>query len=231
MKIPIPHRLMISLAHSRRALLAFGLVWLLTACGGGGGGSAGDSGQGSTGSQSDTTSPTVTVSSPTDGSTVLATVTVSADASDNVGVTGVEFILDDNVLLGEATAAPYTISWDTTTATGGSHTLVAIARDAAGNFSSSATVTVVVGNAIGDNTALLAWDANVEPDVAGYRVYYGTSPGSYDQAKGNGTIVESGTSYLVADLTSGVRYYFTVTAYDTSGNESDYATEVFKDIP
>jgi hypothetical protein len=71
---------------------------------------------------------------------------VTANASDNVGVTGVQFRLDGAALGAEDTSAPYSTSWDTTTASAGSHTLTAVARDAAGNTGTSSPVTVTVSN-------------------------------------------------------------------------------------
>ena len=94
----------------------------------------------------DTTPPTVTMTAPANGATVSATVTVSADASDNVGVAGVQFQLDGANLGSEVTSAPYSISWDTTTASNGTHSLTAVARDAAGNRGTAAAVTVTVSN-------------------------------------------------------------------------------------
>jgi hypothetical protein len=94
----------------------------------------------------DTTSPTVSISSPAAGSTVSGTTTVSANASDNVGVAGVQFKLDGANLGAENTTSPYSASWNTTTAGNGSHTLTAVARDAAGNQTTSASVTVTVSN-------------------------------------------------------------------------------------
>src|SRR5262249_27577767 len=86
----------------------------------------------------DTTAPTVSRTSPTNGATVSGTITVSANASDNVGVVGVQFKLDDVVNLGaEDTASPYSVTWNTVSATNGNHTLTAVARDAAGNTTSS----------------------------------------------------------------------------------------------
>jgi hypothetical protein len=96
---------------------------------------------------SDTTPPTVGITSPASGATVSATITVTANASDNVGVVGVQFQVDGVNGGAEATTAPYSVPWDTTTASNGSHTLTAIARDAAGNRSTSAPVTVTVANA------------------------------------------------------------------------------------
>jgi hypothetical protein len=94
----------------------------------------------------DTTPPTVAITSPASGATVAGPVTISADASDNVGVVGVEFSLDGGPGVADTTA-PYSISWDTTGTSNGSHTLTAIAQDAAGNRTTSAPVTITVNNA------------------------------------------------------------------------------------
>ncbi len=64
--------------------------------------------------------------------------------SDNVGVVGVQFLLDGANLGAEDTTSPYSVSWNTATAAIGSHTLTARARDAAGNTTTSAAVTVTV---------------------------------------------------------------------------------------
>ena len=95
----------------------------------------------------DSTAPTVSVTAPSAGATVSGTaVTVSATASDNVGVLGVQFLLDGVALSTEDTTSPYSRTWNTTTASNGSHTLTARARDAAGNTTTSAGVTVTVNN-------------------------------------------------------------------------------------
>src|SRR5438046_131151 len=85
----------------------------------------------SNGPPPDTTPPTVSISSPANGATVSGTIPVTANASDNVGVAGVQFLLDGAALGAEDTAAPFGVSWNTATASRGSHTLTAIARDAA----------------------------------------------------------------------------------------------------
>ncbi len=96
----------------------------------------------------DTTPPSVSITSPGNGQTVKGTVSVSANASDNVGVVGVQFLLDNGVNgSAESTTAPYSVSWNTATVSDGSHTITAVARDAAGNVSPpSAPVTVTVAN-------------------------------------------------------------------------------------
>jgi hypothetical protein len=106
------------------------------------------------GGSGDTTAPTVSVTAPTAGSTVSGTsVAVSANASDNVGVVGVQFKVDGVNLGAEDTVSPYTVNWNTTTATNGSHSITAVARDAAGNTTTSSAVNVTVSNSGGDTTA------------------------------------------------------------------------------
>src|SRR5437762_2536780 len=98
-------------------------------------------------SVTDTTAPVVAVTAPVSGATVSgSSVSVSASASDDVAVAGVQFKLDGANLGAEDTAAPYTTSWTTTTATNAAHALMAVARDAAGNRTTSATVSVTVAN-------------------------------------------------------------------------------------
>lgn len=95
----------------------------------------------------DTTAPTVSITAPANGATVSgSSVTVSATASDNTGVSGVQFKLDGNNLNGEDTSSPYSTTWNASGVTNGSHTLTAVARDAAGNSTTSSTINVTVNN-------------------------------------------------------------------------------------
>ena len=89
--------------------------------------------------------PIVAITSPGNGITVSGSVSVTANASDNVGVSKVEFYID-NTPKSTITASPYTYSWDTTGYSSDSHTLSAIAYDAAGNTGTSTSVTVTVNN-------------------------------------------------------------------------------------
>jgi hypothetical protein len=95
----------------------------------------------------DTTPPTVSITAPVSGSTVSGTIAVSANAADNVGVTSVQFLIDGNITGSPDTAAPYTYSWNTAVYTNGTHTVTAVAKDAAGNSATSAGMTVNVSNA------------------------------------------------------------------------------------
>ena len=86
----------------------------------------------------------------------------------------------------------------------------------------------------GDGTALISWtpptentDGSSLTDLAGYKIHYGTSPGSYSE-----TITINGTgltSYLVENL-GAADWYFSMTAFNSSGIESGYSPEVSKTI-
>jgi hypothetical protein len=112
----------------------------------------------------DSTPPTVAITSPAAGSPLLGTVSITASATDNVGVAGVQFQLDGANLGGEDTTSPYSISWNTTLATIGPHTLTAIARDAAGNSTTSTAVAVTVVSST-DPSFVGQWSAPFELGV------------------------------------------------------------------
>lgn len=121
------------------------LAGLLASCGGGGG-----TGDGGTGSASDTSAPTVTFTTPR---TASGLVVLSAAASDNVGIAGVQFKIGGVNLGAEDTTAPYELQWDTVLHANGSHTLTATARDAAGNATTSAPMTVTIANLLSSPTS------------------------------------------------------------------------------
>jgi glucose/arabinose dehydrogenase/chitodextrinase len=112
----------------------------------------------------DTTAPNVSLTAPANGATVSGTVNVTATASDNVGVVGVQFLLDGNNLGTEDTTAPYSVSWNTSTATNGAHVLTARARDAAGNSTTSAArnVTVAAPDAVPPTVAITSPTNNAQ---------------------------------------------------------------------
>jgi hypothetical protein len=92
--------------------------------------------------------PTVSMTAPASGATVSGTVSVTANASSSIGVASVQFQLDSANVGSLVTTAPYSFSWNTTTAANGSHTLRAIAKDTAGTSTTSVSVTVTVSNAV-----------------------------------------------------------------------------------
>ncbi len=94
----------------------------------------------------DTTPPTIAITAPANGVTVSGSVTVSANASDNVGVASVQFFLDGSNLGSLLIVSPYSVAWNTATASNGAHTLTAQAKDAVGNVGNAVAVNVTAAN-------------------------------------------------------------------------------------
>ena len=185
----------------------------------------------------DQTPPSVSITAPAAGATVSAGVYVEAAASDASGVAGVQFRVDGANVGPEDTAAPFEVPWDTATVSAGSHVLTAVARDAAGNSATSASVSVVVGGAdqtapvissiavssITSTSATIAWTTN-EPSIS--RAVYGLTA----------AYTSSSTLYLnraasfktvLSNLRPGTTYHFQVRAADASRNASSSADRTF----
>ena len=122
-----------------------------SATGGGGGGNA---------------SPTASITSPANGTTVKGTVTVTASASDSDGtVAKVTFKLPDGTTVTDTTA-PYSVSWNSTTVADGSAIITATSTDNAGASSTASSVTVTVANGTGGGTTPGAWSGSATPRTA-----------------------------------------------------------------
>jgi hypothetical protein len=132
----------------------------------------------------DTQAPTTSITAPLNGATVSATTNVTANATDNVGVTRVEFWLD-GALQSTDTTSPYAWSWNTTTATNGAHALQSKAFDAAGNAGTSTGVSVTVNNGGGGGSGA---------DVSGWMLTQANAAGTYTIPAG--TIIPA-EGYLV----------------------------------
>lgn len=93
--------------------------------------------------QVDTVAPTIALTGPLNGANVTGTAPITTNPADNIGVVRVRFYLDGKQL-GTRTVSPWKWNWDTTTVTKGNHTLGVRAEDAAGNASTTSTITVNV---------------------------------------------------------------------------------------
>jgi hypothetical protein len=92
-------------------------------------------------------------------------------------------------------------------------------------------VTSSAPSAVVSNGAVrLEWNSVSEPNVNGYRVYYGTASRNYQQPFGQGA-VSTTTNYTVTGLAGPGRYFFAVTATNTLGKESGFSDEIFVDLP
>lgn len=108
-------------------------------------------------STADRTPPTAAISSPRAGATVSGTISVSASASDGVGVAGVQFLIDGIRLGSEDTTDPYSAVWNTTGLANGLHTVSAAGRDGPGNM-----ITVTITTAV-NNSAVIPFPAPSPP--------------------------------------------------------------------
>ena len=127
----------------------------------------------------DTIAPTVTASE-SGGS---GTITLSASASDNVGVSNVEFYVD-SVLKGSDTTSPYSMTLDSTTLSNGTHALTAKAFDAAGNSTTSAAVNFSISNATSQQLIL---NSGFESGTASWTASSGVITSDASQAAYSGS--------------------------------------------
>src|SRR5256712_3468200 len=174
----------------------------------------------------DVTPPTVSITAPTTGATVSGSaVMVSASASDNVGVAGVQFKMDGVNLGAEVTLAPYSVSWNTTLATSGTHSLTAVARDAAGNTATSAAVGVTVDNtppvistvsasSISSAGALITWATNEASDS---QVNYGLTT-AYGSSTPLNLSLLTAHAVTLTGLLATTTYHYRVKSRDAAGN-------------
>jgi hypothetical protein len=143
----------------------------------------------------DSSPPTVTVVAPSDQSVIRGTVQLDVLASDNVGVTRVDYYLDGAQVASDASAPAWDEPWDSTAAADGSHTLVARARDAAGNVGSSAAVRLTVDN-VPDSTPT---PPTPPPSGACVRPYADSGP--WNTPIGPSPTVHANSSTYVASMT------------------------------
>ena len=143
------------------------------------------------------------------------TMTVTASVPPEVGNVVYAWYINGE---SRATGPSYTLGSDLAV---GIYRLDVTAFTADGSRAGSATYTFqVLENLV--TQATLIWDPNTEPDLAGYKLYYGLSSGNYPY------IVDVGnqTTYTLSNLEVGKTYYIAATAYTTAGLESDYSNEV-----
>lgn len=98
----------------------------------------------------DTTAPVVRITTPANGATVSGGIAVSATASDDKGVSKVDFLIDGQIVLSDS-AAPYSINWNTANASDGNHILAARAYDTSGNQAQH-EVSIVIKNSQSNDT-------------------------------------------------------------------------------
>ena len=184
----------------------------------------------------DATAPTAAIGAPADGATVGGTVSVAATASDNVGVTKVELLVNGAVKASSA-AAPYRFSWNTTSVADGTAALQARAHDAAGNVATSAAVRVTVANADSTKPTVALTSPADASEVARYAIVPVAASAADDRGvkkvefsvNGSLTCTDWSAPYACSwTVTSEVGSVNAVqaTAYDAAGNSASTSVQV-----
>jgi chitodextrinase len=186
----------------------------------------------------DTVAPTASITAPAAGATVSGAVTVQASASDNVGVSRVDLLVDGAPHSSDS-APPYVFVWDTAAVSNGSHTLMAVASDGAGNTGQSPSVAVNVSNATPDTSppsapsnlsahaptstkVELSWNAST--DDVGVTHYAISRDGTH-------IATTASTTYSDTTVAAGVTYAYSVRAFDAAGNPSPPSATVMVTTP
>jgi hypothetical protein len=94
----------------------------------------------------DAVAPTVSITEPAAGATVTGQITLGANATDDVGVVGVRWYVDGLQVVSDTGGLAWSGAWDSARIANGGHRMFAKARDAAGNWGSSPSVSFTVDN-------------------------------------------------------------------------------------
>jgi hypothetical protein len=175
----------------------------------------------------DTQAPTVSLTAPAGGASVSNVVDVAASASDNVGVSGVQFLLDGSPLGAPVTYPPYTYSWDSSLVPNGAHTIAAKAWDAANNTTTTTPVSVTVANpmvppvisnvavsSVTATSATVSWSTDRASDT---QIVYGATASYGSSTTLNPALTET-HSQTLSGLSSKTTYHFSVQSRDVNGN-------------
>lgn len=174
----------------------------------------------------DTNPPFVSITSPLNGSTISGNIIISAIASDDKGIAGVQFKINNNNLGNEILTPPFTINWDTNSISNGTYIISAVARDTSNN-TSSASVQINIQNLditppqinnvfvsnITHSQATINWTTNEQSDS---KVEYGETT-SYGLSKSDSQFVID-HSLQLTNLIPGKQYNYRVISKDSSGN-------------
>jgi acetyl esterase/lipase len=180
----------------------------------------------------DTTPPNVTMTLPQEGVILGGNATLSADATDDVGVAGVQFKINSQNIGTEDLDAPYDIIFDTKLMPNGNHVLTAVARDTAGNLATSTSVNVLIANGIGGGglgdllpptVSITAPNPNATLSGTGASI---TADASDDRAMGGVQFKIDGNDLGAEDTTSPFSVTLDTTKY---GNGSHVLTALARD--
>ena len=187
----------------------------------------------------DTTPPTVTITSPQNGTTVYEIATITCMSSDNEGVEKVELWVNGVSTGVTDNSEPYSFDWNTTTLEDGNYTIIIRSYDISENTTDSEPITLTVDNSLSNpisvelypinyenNSFVITWSQNIDADFQSYSLYE-----SFSEDMGGATLIYetdllADTTYTVTGISSGETRYYQVVTKDVFGLESESAIGV-----
>jgi len=179
----------------------------------------------------DYSNPTISLDSPSASTHIHGTVSLTATATDNNAVSGVKFYANNTLIGSEDTTSPYSVSWDTTATSSESKTLVAVARDSAGNYSTSTSVLITVDNETPSTPIITTPSGSTNSATI---TISGTAESGTTITITGGSGTETGTSdgsfSISVSLTHDTENTLSITATDTAGNVSSASSVVITHV-
>ncbi|MCH8012142.1 MAG: Ig-like domain-containing protein [Candidatus Marinimicrobia bacterium] len=171
--------------------------------------------------EEDTTPPTVTITSPQDGSTVSEIVTITCMSYDNEGVEKVELWVEgvSTGIIDET--EPYSFEWNTISYEDGSYTIIVRSYEASGNTTDSDPITLIVDNSgsyptpvelypisYQDGSFTIFWSQNIDDNFSSYKLYESLSDAMIGDSLVFETDVKTDTSFVLTGIVENeIRYY------------------------
>ena len=187
----------------------------------------------------DTTPPTVTITSPQNGTTVYEIATITCMSSDNEGVEKVELWVNGVSTGVTDNSEPYSFDWNTTTLEDGNYTIIIRSYDISENTTDSEPITLTVDNSLSNptsvelypinyenNSFVITWSQNIDADFQSYSLYESFSEDMSGATLIYETDLLADTTYTVTGISSGETRYYQVVTKDVFGLESESAIGV-----
>jgi hypothetical protein len=187
----------------------------------------------------DTTPPTVTITSPQNGSTVYEIATITCMSSDNEGVEKVELWVNGVSTGVTDNSEPYSFDWNTTTLEDGNYTIIIRSYDTSENTTDSEPITLTVDNSLSNPTSVelypinyendsfvITWSQNIDADFQSYSLYESFSEDMSGATLIYETDLLADTTYTITGIIGGETRYYQVVTKDVFGLESESAIGV-----